>query len=157
MKVARVVARAVARVQLLSLVVFLALLPATVLAFNPPDPNSPGHHYGEYLHNKHLQTAQPPGGGNNNGGGGGIQNSFGGLKSGAGGSNEAALPAFHFQPNGLVVPALNAGLSVGKDALWVVILLAALIAANVVLAVIYVSRGGNYLVRRVLRFVPATA
>ena len=154
------VARVVARVEVLLLFVFLALLPATVLAFNPPDPNSPGHHYGEYLHNKHLQTTAPPGGGNNgnNGGGGGIQNSFGGLKSGTQGQNEGgALPTFQFQPIGLGVPALLAASNVGKDAWWVVILLASFIAANVVLAVIYGSRGGNYVVRRVLRFIPATA
>jgi len=153
------IARFVARHAVLLLLVFLAVAPATVLAFNPPDPNGPGHHYGEYLHNKHLQTSQPPpapGGGNNNGGGGGIQNAFGPLKSGAAGPNLEALPAFHFQPNGLAVPALTAGSNAGQDAWWVVILLASFIAANVVLAVLYGSRGANYVARRVLRLVPET-
>lgn len=153
------VARLVARDAVILLFVFLALSPATVLAFNPPDPNSPGKHHGEYLHNRHLQTSQPappPGGGNNNGGGGGIQNAFGVLKSGAAGPASQALPAFHLQPNGLSVPVLNAGRNVGPDAWWVVVLLAAFIAVNVVLAVLYVSRGGNYVVRRVLRLLPAT-
>jgi hypothetical protein len=152
------IAHVVARGELFLLFAFLALLPSTVLSFNPPDPNSPGHHYGEYLHNKHLQNSQPPpapGGGGSNGGG--IQNSFGGLKSGTGGQNEAALPAFHFQPVGLVVPQLTAWSNVSKDAWWVVILLAAFIAANVVLLVLYVSRGGNYVVRLVLRRLPPTA
>ena len=150
------IARLVARDAVILLFLFLALSPATVLAFNPPDPNSPGHHTGEYLHNKHLQTSQPtpaPGGG----GGGGIQNSFGVLKSGGAGPSTLALPAFQFQPNGLVLPPLAAGSNVGKDSLWTVVLLASLIAANIVLAVIYVSRGANYVARRALRFVPATA
>ena len=157
MRIARVVARHAFPV----LFALLALSPATVLAFNPPDPNSPGHHYGEYLHNKHLLTSPPPpapgGGGNNNGGGGGIRNAFGGLNPGTESQNTPALPAFHFQPVGLVVPALSAASNVGKDAWWVVVLLAAFIAANVVLVVLYVSRGGNYVVRRVLRPLLATA
>src|SRR5690348_17005752 len=147
------VARVVARNALLLVFLVLALFPVTVLAFNPPDPNSPGHHFGEFLHNKHLQTSQPspaPGGNNNSGGGGGIQNSFGGLTSGTGGPGTYTLPAFHFQPSGLALPALTAASSVGKDAWWVVVLLAAFIAADVVLAVLYLSRGGNYAVRRVL-------
>jgi hypothetical protein len=147
------VARLVARDAVILLFVFLALSPATALAFNPPDPNSPGHHYGEYLHNRHLQTLQPP----LPGGGGGIHDAVGVLKSGAAGPGAEALPAFHFQPNGLSVPALTAGGNVGKDAWWVVILLAAFIAANVVLAVLYVSRGGNHVVRRALRLLPVTA
>jgi len=154
------VARLVARDAVILLFVLLALSPATVLAFNPPDPNSPGHHYGEYLHNKHLQTSQPPpapGGGNNNGGGGGIGNALGVVKSGAAGPSAEALQAFHFQPIGLVVPLLTAESHAGLDAWWVVVLLATFIAANVVLAVLYVSRGGNYVVRRVLRSLPATA
>jgi hypothetical protein len=145
------VARLVTRDAVILLFVFLALSPATVLAFNPPDPNSPGHHHGEYLHNKHLQAPPLPGGG------GGIQNAFGVLKSGGAGPPTQALPAFHFTPNGLSVPALTAGRNAGKDAWWVVVLLAAFLAANVVLAVLYVSRGGNYVVRRVLRLLPATA
>lgn len=145
------VARLVARDAVILLFVLLALSPATVLAFNPPDPNSPGHHHGEYLHNKHLQAPPLPGGG------GGIQNTFGALKSGSAGPGAEALPAFHFQPNGLSVPALTAGGNIGKDAWWVVVLLAAFIAANVVLAVLYVSRSGNQVVRRVLRLLPATA
>jgi len=154
------IARVVARDAVILLFVFLALSPATVFAFNPPDPNSPGHHYGEYIHNKHLQTSQPPpapGGGNNNGSGGGIHNALGVLKSGAAGPSPAALPAFHFQHIGLVVPQLTAESKAGLDAWWVVVLLAAFIAANVVLGVLYVSRGGNYAVRRVLRSLPATA
>ena len=154
------IARVVARDAVILLFVFLTLSPATVLAFNPPDPNSPGHHYGEYLHNRHLQTSQPPpapGGGNTNGGGGGVQNAFGGLKSGAAGPSSDALPAFHFQRIGLVVPQLTAESKAGLDAWWVVVLLAAFIAANVVLGVLYASRGGNYVVRRVLRPLPATA
>lgn len=149
------VARPVARRAVLFLFVFLAFSPATVLAFTPPDPNSPGNHYGEYLHNKHMQTSQPPPP-PAPGGGGGIQNAFGVLKSGTSG-NLATLPGFHFQPTGLVVPQLTAGSNVGKDAWWVVVLLAAFIAANVVLAVLYVSRGGNYVVRRVLRIAHTTA
>jgi hypothetical protein len=154
------IARVVARDAVILLFVFLALSPATVLAFNPPDPNSPGHHHGEYLHNRHLQTSQPlPGGGssNNNGGGDGIHNAFGVLKSGAAGPSPEALPAFHIQRTGLVVPQLTAESKAGLDAWWVVVLLAAVIAANVVLAVVYVSRGGNYVVRRILRPLPATA
>ena len=153
------IARVVARYAVILLFLFLALSPATVLAFNPPDPNSPGHHYGEYLHNGHLQTLQPPpapGGGTNNNGGD-IQNAFGGLKSGAAVPSTEALPAFHFQPIGLVVPQLTAASNAGLDAWWVVVLLAAFIAANVVLAVLYVSRGGNYVVRLVLRPLPASA
>ena len=153
------IARVVARDAVILLFVFLALSPATVFAFNPPDPNSPGHHYGEYLHNWHLQTSQPtpaPGGGNNNNGGS-VQNAFGVLKSGAAGPSSEGLPAFHFQPIGLVVPQLNAESKAGLDAWWVVLLLAAFIAANVVLAVLYVSRGGNYMVRLALRPLPATA
>jgi len=152
------IARVVARDAVILLFVFLALSPATVLAFNPPDPNSPGHHYGEYLHNRHLQTSQPPpapGGGNNNGRG--VQNAFGVLKSGAAGPSSDALPAFHFQPIGLVVPQLTAESKAGLDVWWVVVLLAAFIAANVVLGVLYASRGGNYVVRRVLRWLPPTA
>ena len=145
------VARVVARDAVILLFVFLALTPATVLAFNPPDPNSPGHHYGEYLHNKHLQAPPLPGGG------GGIQDTFGVLKSGAAGPGAETLPAFHFQPNGLSVPALTADGNADKDAWWVVVLLASFIAANVVLAVLYVSRGGNHVVRRVLRLLPVTA
>jgi len=147
------IARLVARDGVILLFVFLALSPATVLAFNPPDPNSPGHHYGEYLHNRHLQTSQPPPAPS----GGGVQNAFGGLKSGAAGPSSDALPAFHFQRIGLVVPQLTAESKAGLDAWWVVVLLAAFIAANVVLGVLYASRGGNYVVRRVLRPLPATA
>jgi hypothetical protein len=154
------IARLVARHAVILLLVFLALSPATVLAFNPPDPNSPGHHYGEYLHNWHLQTSQPapapaPGGGNNNSGG--IQNAFGVLKSGSAGPSPEALPAFHFQHIGMVVPQLTAASNAELDAWWVVVLLAAFIAANVVLAVLYVSRGGNYVLRLVLRQLPISA
>ncbi len=148
------VAQVFARHALLLPFAFVALSPATALAFNPPDPNSAGHHYGEYLHNKHLQSSQPtPAPGN----GGGIQNSLGALKSGTTEPSADSLPAFHFQPEGLVVPALTARSNVGKDAWWVVVLLAAFLAANVVLAVLYVSRGANYAVRRALRPMPATA
>ncbi len=147
------IARLVARDGVILLFVFLALSPATVLAFNPPDPNSPGHHYGEYLHNRHLQTSQPPPAPS----GGGVQNAFGGLKSGAAGPSSDALPAFHFQRIGLVVPQRTAESKAGLDVWWVVVLLAAFIAANVVLGVLYASRGGNYVVRRVLRPLPATA
>ena len=153
------IARIVARDAVILLFLFLALSPVTVLAFNPPDPNSPGNHFGEYIHNKHVQTSQPapaPGGGTNNNGGG-IQNAFGVLKSGSAGPSSEALPAFHFQPIGLVVPQLTAASNAGLDAWWVVVLLAAFIAANVVLAVLYVSRGGNHVVRLVLRRLPASA
>lgn len=149
------VARAVARHAVPFLFAFLALTPAAVLAFTAPDPNSPGHHYGEYLHNKHLLASQPtpaPGGGGN-----GIQNALGTLESGAAGPNLQALLAFHFQPIGLALPPLSAATNIGKDAWWVVVLLAAFIAADVVLAVLYVSRGGNFVVRRALRLVPSTA
>ena len=123
-----------------------------MLAFNPPEPTSAGYHYGEYIHNRHLQTSQPP-----PAPGGGIQNAFGVLKSGAAGPIPEALPAFHFQPIGLVVPQLTTASSAELDAWWVVVLLAAFIAANVVLAVLYVSRGGNYVVRLALRPLPASA
>lgn len=151
------IARAVARRALLVPFALVALAPATVLAFTPPNP-SPGHHYGEYLHNKHLQTSQPtpaPGGGSNDGSG--IQNAFGTPKSGTPDPSGDPLPSFHFQRAGQVLPALSTSSNAAKDAWWVVVLLAAFIAANVVLAVIYVSRGGNYVVRRVLRIALATA
>jgi hypothetical protein len=140
--------------------VFLALAPATVLAFTPPDPNSPGHHYGEYIHNPHMTSGQPapgPGGGSNGGGGNGSQNAFGSARSGSAGANTGGLPAFQFQASPLSLPQLTAGVNLGQDAWLVVVILASLLAANVVLAVLYVARGGNYIYRRALRpvLVPA--
>ena len=145
------VARVCARHALLPLFVCLALAPTSVLAFNPPDPNNPGHHYGEYLHNKHLQSQKAPLPGPGRGGTG-VQNA---LVRTAG--NPVELPALQFEPSNLSLPALIAANSVGKDALLVVIVLAALIAANVVLGVIYLSRGWSYIFTRALRPVPATA
>ncbi|HEV2216034.1 MAG TPA: hypothetical protein VGV88_00540 [Candidatus Dormibacteraeota bacterium] len=153
------VARYVARHSVLFLFLFLALSPATVLAFNPPNPGGPGNHLGEYLHNPHLQgsQSQPPPGGGSTGGGGGVTDALAIPQSGGEGPNLAALPAFRFQPQGFAIPALQSASSVGGDAWWVVVLLAAFLAANVVLAVLYVSRAGNFVYRRVLRLVPSTA
>lgn len=160
MKVARAFARAVARRALFVPFVFLALAPASVLAFTPPDPNSPGNHYGEYLHNPHMRSGQPapgPGGGNNGGAGNGIQNAFGGARSGSPGANTGGLPAFQFQAPPVSLPQLTGGANLGQDAWLVVVILASVIAANVALGVVYVARGGNYVYRRALRpvLVPA--
>jgi hypothetical protein len=147
------VARAVVRRALIVTFVFLALAPASVLAFSPPDPNRPGHHYGEYLHNPHLLSSAPtpgPGIGANKGGGTGIQNAFGMARSGSSGQNASILPPFQFQATPLSLPALTGGFNVGQDAWLVVIMLASLLAANVVLGVLYVARGGNYVYRHAL-------
>jgi hypothetical protein len=153
------IVRAVTRALML-LFALLALFPAVVLAFTPPDPNGPGHHFGEYIHNPHLQGLQPSpgpgGGGGGSTGSSGVGNAFGATNSGTT-VNHTDLPAFQFQANGLGLPALTAGSLVGKDAVWVVILLASFITANVVFLVIYLSRAGNYLYRVALRLVPATA
>ena len=159
MKVARAVARR-ALIVAVGSVVLLVLAPASVLAFTPPAPGNPGNHYGELLHNPHMRTGQPapgPGGGNNNGGGNNFQNAFGGTRSGFAGDSTGGLPAFQFQATPLSLPQLTAGVNLGQDAWLVVILLASLLAANVVLAVLYVSRGGHYMYRRALRpvLVPA--
>lgn len=152
------VARAVARRALFIPFVFLALAPATVLAFTPPDPNSPGHHYGELIHNPHLKSGQPtPGPGNNGGGGNGIQNAFGSARFGSAGPNTGGLPAFQFQPTPLSLPQLTGGANLGQDALLVVIILASFLAANVALGVLYVARGSHHVYRRVLRPVPVPA
>src|SRR5258706_6898150 len=124
------IARVVARDAVILLFVFLALSPATVFAFNPPDPNSPGHHYGEYLHNWHLQTSQPtpaPGGGNNNNGGG-VQNAFSVLDSRAAGPSSERLPSFLFHPISLVVSQLNTESKSGLGAWWGVLPTATFIA-----------------------------
>lgn len=151
-------ARSVARHSVLFLFLFVALSPATVLAFSPPNPGGPGNHLGEYLHNPHLQASQPapPPGGGSNGGGGGVTEALAIPQSGGEGPNLAALHAFRFQPRGFAIPALHSASSAGGDAWWVVALLAAFLAANVVLAVLYVSRGGNFIYMRVLRLVTAT-
>jgi hypothetical protein len=147
-------ARYFARHAVLLVFLFLALTPASVLAFNPPDPNSPGKHTGEYLHNPHMQNSQTPAPG---GGSTGVQNAFGAYKSGSASDTSTELPAFEFQPTGGALPPLTAGTNLGNDAWLVVIILAALIAANLVLGVLYLSRGGNFVYRRVLRPAPATA
>lgn len=150
-------ARFVVRHSILLLFLFLALIPTSAQAFNPPDPNSPGNHTGEYLHNPHMQNSQTPGGGGNSGTpGSGVQNAFGSFKTGSGSLPSTSPPSFEFQPSGATLPALTAGSSLGQDAWLVVVILAALIAANVVLGVLYASRGGNFLVRRVLRPAPVT-
>ena len=151
------VARAAARHAVLLVFVVLALTPTAAFAFTPPDPNKPGHHYGEYLHNPHLQSTPVvpvpvPGSGGK--GGQGIQNAFAGPISAA---NTPELPTLQFQPTSLNLPALIAANSVGKDLWWVAVILAALIAANVVLGVLWLARGGNFVLRRSLRLVPATA
>jgi hypothetical protein len=152
-------ARLVARHAVLLLFVVLALIPASALAFTPPDPNNPGNHFGEWLHNPHLQQQAPsptPGGGGGNGGG--IQDSFGGQGSSAGvAPNLSGVPSFQFRPAGLGIPALGSALGLGKDSWWVAVLLAALVAANVALGVVWLARGANYVLRRGLRLVPATA
>ena len=150
------VARVVARHAVLLLFVVLAIAPATALAFTPPDPNNPGNHYGEYLHNPHLQQQAPtPGGG---GGGNGIQNSFGslGLSTAVQPSAEST-PAFQFQPRGLAFPELTSALSLGRDAWWVAIILAAIVATNVALGVLWLARATNFLLQRSKRLVLATA
>lgn len=153
------VARAVARRALFIPFVFLALAPASVLAFTPPDPNSPGHHFGELIHNPHLRSGQPaPGtGGGGGGSGSGVQNSFGSARSGTAGPSTGGLPAFQLHPTPLSLPQLTGGANLGQDAWLVVIILASLLAANVVLAVLWVSRGGHFVYRRALRpvLVPA--
>lgn len=149
------VARAVARHALVLVFLVLALTPTTAFAFTPPDPNNPGHHYGEYLHNPHLQStpaATVPGSGGN--GGGGIQDSFAGPVNAA---STLMLPALQFQPTSLDLPALNAADNIGKDLWWVAVILAAVIAPNVVLGVLWLARAGNFVLRRGLRPVPATA
>lgn len=147
-------ARKVARISIFLLFLFLALSPASALAFNPPDPSSPGKHTGEYLHNPHMQTSQAP---TPSGTNGGLGNSFGVNKSGSSSVQSSQLPDFQFQMAGSALPPLTAGSNLGQDAWLVVIILAALIAANVVVFVIYVSRGGHYLIRRGLRPVPVAA
>lgn len=125
-----------------------------MFAFTPPDPNSPGHHFGEYLHNPHLQstpTVPVAGGGGN--GGGGIQDSFAPVSS----TSMPALPTLQFQPAGLNLPALTAANIVGKDLWWVAVILAAVIATVVVQGVLWIARGGNFVLRRGLRLVPVTA
>ena len=155
------VARAVARRALFAALLFLVLAPAPVLAFTPPDPNSPGHHYGELIHNPHMRSGQPApgpgGGGSNNGGGNGFQNAFGSGRFGSAGPNTSGFPAFQFHQTPLALPQLTGGVNLGQDAWLVVIILALLVAANVVLAVLYVARGCHYVYRRALRPVPVPA
>lgn len=151
------VARAVARRVLFSAVAFLVLLtlaPAPVLAFTPPDPNSPGHHYGEYIHNRHMQSGQPAPGPGGGGGANGGQTVFGNGRAGTAGATTGGLPAFEFHPTSLSLPQLTGGVNLGQDAWLVVIILASLVAANVALFVIYVSRGGHYVFRRALPPIP---
>ena len=150
------VARAVARRALFIPFVFLALAPATVLAFTPPDPNSPGHHYGELIHNPHLKSGQPASG--SGGGGGGVfHTAFGSARSGSAVLNTGGLPAFEFHPTPLALPQLTGGANLGQDAWLVVIILASFLAANVALGVLYVARGSHYVYRRVLQPVPVPA
>ena len=156
-------ARAGARLSIPLLFLFLALAPSSVLAFHPPDP-TPGKHTGEYLHNPHMQSSQVPvpGGSTNGTPPGGVHNSFGSLKNGSpadppASSSQGQQSDVQIQTAGASLPALTSGSNLGQDAWLVVIILAALIAANVVLGVLYASRGGNYLVRRMLRPAPVTA
>lgn len=148
-------ARVVARHAVLVLFVVLAIAPVTALAFTPPNPNNPGNHYGEYLHNPHLQQpASTPAGG----GGGGIRNSFNGLGAATEApSSVGAAQAFQFRPRGLSFPELTSALTLGKDAWWVAIILAAVVATNVALGVLWLARATNFLLQRSKRLVLATA
>ena len=152
-------ARTFARHAVVLALVFVALTPTSVLAFTPPAPGNPGNHFGELLHNPHMQ--QTPGGGGNNGGGSGstgVVNAFSNGTNGGETTPALSIPAFDLQPaNDGGFSALTAAFNLGQDSVLVVVILAALIAANVVLGVLYAARGGNFLVRRVLRPVPATA
>ena len=155
-------ARAFARRAVVLALVFVALTPTSVLAFTPPAPGNPGNHFGELLHNPHMQPPPPAsggkGGGNNNGSTG-ISNALpAGGNAGGATSPTIDLPALQVNPaSGGGYEALTAASGFGQDSVLVVIILAALVAANVALAVIYVVRGGNFLIRRVLSPVPATA
>ena len=151
-------ARNGARISIFLLFLFLALTPTSAFAFSPPDPNNPGKHTGEYLHNPHMLTSQAPTpGGANGSANGGLGNSSGVNKNGSSSVQSSALPDFQFQMAGAALPQLTAGSNLGQDAWLVVIILAALIAANIAVGVIYVSRGGHYLIRRGLRPAPAAA
>lgn len=137
---------------------FLALAPTSVLAFNPPAPGNPGLHIGEYLHNPHLQTA-PGGGGLGTGTGSNGTTNASSFQAAAGESTPTiSFPVLQLQPgSGGGFSSLTAGFNFGQDSVLVVAILAALIAANVVLGVVYVARGGNFLLKQALRPVPAVA
>lgn len=109
----------------------------------------------------------PPGGGGNGGGnnGGGNTGSTGitnALPTGGNTGGEAApsieLPALQLNPAaGGGFETLTTAFGFGQDSVLVVVILAALVAANIVLAVVFGVRGGNFLVRRILSPIPAAA
>ena len=103
-----------------------------------------------------MQTSQAPAPAPG-GASGGLGNSFGVDKNGSSSAQSSAFPDFQFQMAGTALPPLTAGSNPGQDAWLVVIILAALIAANITAGVIYVSRGANYLIRRGLRPAPVAA
>lgn len=151
------VARVCARHAVVCAFVFLALTPMSALAFTPPAPGNPGNHIGEFLHNPHLQTPQV-------GGVAPLIPPASQLGTDSAGSESSAsfpsitLPSLDLQRSGgAALAALTPGSNHWQDSLLVVVILAALIAANVVLGVLYAARGGNFLVRRTLRVAPATA
>lgn len=159
MRIARVLARHAVALAL----VLVALAPTSVLAFTPPAPGNPGHHYGELIHNPHMQPSPGGGGGNN---GGGANNGSSGISNSLwiGGSASDQGPSID-TPGVELSPTTGGGFDTvaavvvdsGQNSALVVIILAALIAANVSFAVVYVARGGNFLMRRVLSPVPAAA
>ncbi len=152
-------ARACTRHAVVLALVFLALTPTAALAFTPPAPGNPGRHLGELLHNPHLQVATPGGGGQGTGTGpSGITNALSTVTGGGPSEPSIDFPAFQLaSASGGGFSSLTAESTVGRDSVLVVAILAALIAANVVLAVVYVARGGNFLIRQVLQPVPAAA
>lgn len=104
----------------------------------------------------------PPGGGGNGGGSNGSTRIFNALSTagntGGATAPSVALPELQLNPApGGGFAALTRALGFGHDSVLVVIILAALVAANVAWAVVYGARGGNFLIRRVLRPIPATA
>ena len=154
------VARVCARHAVVCAFVFLALAPMSALAFTPPAPGNPGNHIGEFLHNPHLQTPQV----------GGVAplippasqsgTDTAGTESSPSSPSfpSVTLPSLDLQRSGgAALAALTPASNHWQDSLLVVVILAALIAANVVLGVLYAARGGNFLVRRTLRVASATA
>lgn len=108
----------------------------------------------------------PPGGGGNGGGNNGGNTGSTGITNAlsTGGNTGGAtapsiqLPALQLNPaTGGGYEALTAAFGFGQDSVLVVIILAALVATNIVLAVVYGVRGGNFLIRRILSPIPAAA
>lgn len=155
-------ARVCARHAVVLALVFAALSPMSVLAFTPPAPGNPGNHFGELLHNPHMHSPAPGGGG---GGGGRAGNGSSGitnaLQIGTNVTSSApsiAFPSLEFQPpTGGEFSSLTPAFNLGQDSVLVVLIVAALIAANVALGVLYLARGGNFLLRRALRPDPVAA